>query len=96
MAPNRESGALSAADAAQAGLRHIADLTGKEVTGVTSVQPVETGWIVGVEVVEDRRVPSSTDLLALYEAQMAGDGDLLAYHRRRRYSRGRGNDGEGP
>jgi hypothetical protein len=87
-----ESG-LTAAQAAQAALRQIAELTGKEPEGVTGVEPTEDGWVVGVEVVEDRRVPSSTDLLATYEAELDLGGDLISYRRIKRYARGRGDNG---
>jgi hypothetical protein len=87
-------GDLTAAQAAQRGLRQIAELTGKQTEGVTGVEPAEDGWIVGVEVVEDRRVPSSTDLLATYEAELDVGGDLLSYRRVRRYPRGRGDNSE--
>jgi hypothetical protein len=50
--------------------------------------------VVEVEVVEDRRIPSSGDILALYEAEMDMEGNLLAYRRIRRYRRGRGDYGE--
>jgi Gas vesicle synthesis protein GvpO len=82
---------LTAAQAAQEGLREIAQLTGKQTEGVTGVEPAEDGWIVGVEVVEDRRVPSSADVLATYEAEFDMDGELLSYRRVKRYSRGRGD-----
>ncbi|HTS95456.1 MAG TPA: gas vesicle protein GvpO, partial [Streptosporangiaceae bacterium] len=62
-------------------------LTGKSPEGVTGVEPTEDGWLVSVEVLEDRRVPSSGDILALYEAELDPDGALLAYRRARRYSR---------
>jgi hypothetical protein len=75
-------------------LRHIADLTAKETEGITLVEPVEGGWVVNVEVVEDRRVPSSGDILALYEAEMDVEGNLLSYRRIRRYRRGKGDYGE--
>ncbi|MFI7450807.1 gas vesicle protein [Nonomuraea sp. NPDC049714] len=87
---------LSAATAGQAGLRHIAALTAREVEGVTRVKPEGDGWLVGVEVVEDRRIPSSGDILALYEAELDAAGDLLSYQRLRRYRRGSGGMGEGP
>jgi hypothetical protein len=90
--PKRPARELSASGAAEAGLRHVAELTGKETSGVTSLQPAEDGWVVGVEVVEERRIPSSSDMLALYEAEIASDGDLLAYRRTGRYSRGRGDN----
>lgn len=85
---------LSAPLAARAGLRHIADLTGKEPSGVTSLEPAEDGWLVGVEVVEDRRIPSSTDILGLYMTQIRADGSLVTYRRTRRYPRGRGDSSE--
>jgi Gas vesicle synthesis protein GvpO len=85
---------MTAAQAAQAALRQIAELTGKESEGVTGVEPTEDGWVVGVEVVEDRRIPSSTDLLATYEAELDRGGDLISYRRVKRYTRGRGDNGD--
>jgi hypothetical protein len=84
---------LNAAQAGRQGLEQIAGLTGKEPEGVTGVAKDEDGWVVTVEVVEDRRIPSSTDILATYEAQLDPDGELDSYRRTRRYSRGRGDDG---
>ncbi|HEX3489157.1 MAG TPA: gas vesicle protein GvpO [Streptosporangiaceae bacterium] len=86
---------LGAAAAAEHGLRQIAELTGKEPEGITGVEPGEDGWVIGVEVVEDRRVPSSADILATYEAELDSGGDLVSYRRIRRYPRGRGDQGEG-
>jgi Gas vesicle synthesis protein GvpO len=91
----RRDAGLTAAEAAQRGLRQIAELTGKETEGVTGVEPAEDGWIVGVEVVEDRRVPSSADLLATYQTELDISGEMLSYRRVRRYPRGRGDNGEG-
>jgi len=79
--------------AVDAGMRHVADLTEKEVEGATSVQPVEDGWLVDVEVVEDRRIPSSGDILSLFEAKLDAEGNLVSCRRKRRYRRGSG-DGE--
>jgi hypothetical protein len=91
--PRRARG-LSAARAAQAGLRQIAELTGKKPEGVTGVEPADDGWLVGVEVVEDRRIPSSADILAIYQADVNSEGELASYRRVRRYSRGRGDGSE--
>lgn len=91
-ARGRRSRALSAVTAGKAGLRHISDLTSKEVEGVTFVRPAEDDWQVGVEVVEDRRIPSSGDILALYEVEMDQEGNLLSYRRTRRYKRGSGDN----
>lgn len=73
---------------------HIADLTGAEPGISTSVLPTdEGGWIVEVEVVEDRRIPSSADMLALYEVELDCDGELLAYKRIQRYMRSQSTSG---
>jgi hypothetical protein len=86
-------GGLSAAEAARSGVRGLADLIGKRPEGITAVEPTDDGWCVGMEVVEDRRVPSASDILAIYEAMLDADGTLLSYRRVRRYPRGRGDDG---
>ncbi|KAF0968298.1 gas vesicle protein GvpO [Gordonia sp. YY1] len=83
-----EPPALSAQDTVALALRAITELTGKETMGATSVTPTDEGWTVEVEVIEDRRIPSSTDMLALYEVDIDLDGQLFSYRRTRRYSRG--------
>ncbi|MBM0229370.1 gas vesicle protein [Micromonospora sp. ATA51] len=82
---------VSAAEAAREGLRQIVGLTGKDPLGITSIQPTDDGWLVGVEVVEDHRIPASTDLLGLYEVELDMTGSLLGYRRSRRYQRGKGD-----
>jgi len=86
---------LSAAKAGQYGLRQIADLTGKDPEGITGVEPTEDGWVVTIDVVEDHRIPTSSDLLSTYETEIGPDGELIAYRRVRRYTRGRGDDRAG-
>jgi gas vesicle protein GvpO len=89
-----QQGELSAASAGGVGLRHIADLTTKDAEGVTSVAPTDGGWMVNVEVVEDRRIPSSGDILAVYQAEIDMEGRLLSYRRVRRYRRSNADTGE--
>jgi Gas vesicle synthesis protein GvpO len=90
--PARRSGStMTAAQAAQAALREIAQLTEKQPEGVTGVERAEDGWTVGIELVEDQRIPSSADILATYEATIDGGGELVSYRRVRRYARGRGD-----
>jgi hypothetical protein len=84
---------ISAAQAAQQGLRQVVGLTGKDAVGVVSVEPIDEGWRVAVEVVEDRRVPASTDMLSIYEADLDLGGDLLGCQRTRRYQRGKADGG---
>jgi Gas vesicle synthesis protein GvpO len=91
-APRRRP--MAAVDAAKAGLAQVAGLTGREPEGVVSLEPAEGGWVVGVEVVEDRRIPSSTDVLGLYEAELNENGELIGISRTRRYGRGTKDSGE--
>ena len=86
---------LSAAEAGREGLQQIIELTGKDPEGVTGVERSQDGWLVTVEVVEDRRIPSSSDILSTYETEIDDDGEPLSYRRTRRYSRGRGDNGDG-
>ncbi|MEU4566462.1 gas vesicle protein [Micromonospora sp. NPDC023956] len=85
--------AIPAGEAAREGLRQVSRLTGRDPSGVTSVQPSGEGWRVGVELVEDHRIPASTDLLGLYEVDLDADGELLSFRRVRRYQRGKGEVG---
>lgn len=89
-----DGGRISAAAAARAGMKGLAELVGKKPQGVTSVEPTDEGWRVGVEVLEDERVPSTADILAIYEADLDSGGSLLSYRRTRRYPRGR-SDSDG-
>jgi Gas vesicle synthesis protein GvpO len=86
---------LTVKDAARAALQQIVDLTAKPAETITGVERTEDGWRVGIEVIEDRRIPSSADILATYRAEMDQKGDLVSYHRVRRYPRGRGDSNEG-
>jgi hypothetical protein len=94
-AERRQDSALTAKLAARAALRQIMELTAKQAEGITEVGRTEEGWVVCVEVVEDRRIPSSADILATYQATIDAEGDLMSYRRLRRYMRGRGDTGEG-
>lgn len=86
---------IRAGQAAKKAMAQVKALTGREPLAVASLEPLEDGWRVGVEVLEDARVPSSGDILALYEAEIGLDGELLSYHRARRYRRGDTGDGTG-
>jgi hypothetical protein len=85
---DEEAPALSAAEAGRVALRHISELTMRDPVGVTSVEPTDDGWTVAVEVVEQNRVPSSSDMLGLYSVDVDLDGMLLSYRRTQRYPRG--------
>lgn len=83
--PKRPSGMKVAALAC----RQLADLTGRELEGVVGLERTDDGWVVDVEVLELRRVPNTTDVLAVYEVALDADGDLDSYRRLHRYERGK-------
>ena len=93
--PRREPPRVTAREAADLARQYIAEMTDREAVQMTSLSPTEDGWLVEVEIIEDRRIPSSSDILALYEVELDSTGELLAYHRIRRYLRGQtGGSGE--
>jgi hypothetical protein len=86
----RNRSSLSAREAAEVAVRQVHELTGKQPEGVTSLERSDDGWLVGVEVVESHRIPDTADILAVYEAELDQDGELVSYRRVDRYPRGRG------
>jgi hypothetical protein len=81
--PSASPGKL-AANAAQ----QLLELTGRATEGVIGLEKNDSGWRVQVEVVEVRRIPNTTDVLALYEIDADDKGNLQGYRRVRRYARG--------
>ena len=61
---------------------------GKTAEGISGLQRTDDGWNVQVEVLELSRVPNTTDVLASYEVEVDGEGELMGYRRVRRYVRG--------
>jgi Gas vesicle synthesis protein GvpO len=90
-AVQRHRSLFTARQAARAALRQILELTEKQAESITGVERGQDGWTVSIEVVEDRRIPSSADILATYETRIDEDGELMSYRRVRRYSRARGD-----
>ncbi|AIY17463.1 gas vesicle protein [Pimelobacter simplex] len=86
----RRPARLSGPRAAARGAQQLAELTGRELEGVVGLSDDGDGegWTVQVEVVEIRRIPGTTDVLAVYEVDLDRSGDLLGYRRVDRYTRG--------
>jgi hypothetical protein len=85
---SRREGRLTGSQAAVLGAQQLVELTGKDFEGIVGFSKDDEGWLVQVEVVELRRVPDSTDVLAIYEVLVDGEGDLAGYRRLERYARG--------
>jgi hypothetical protein len=88
---------LTAREAVDIVRENITEITDGEPVRITSAVPSdEGGWVIEVETVEDRRIPSTADMLALYEVELDSNGELLAYRRIRRYMRGQTGNGGAP
>jgi hypothetical protein len=73
--------------AVQAAKDQLRLLNGAEAEAVSSFGRTRDGWRVTLEVVEVRRIPETTDVLASYVVELDEDGGLVAYERLRRYQR---------
>lgn len=72
---------------AQCAKDQLAQLTGLKPDTVSAFIKDERGWHVTVEMIELKRIPESTDVLATYETLLDDEGNLLSYQRTRRYLR---------
>jgi gas vesicle protein GvpO len=84
----RPRGPLTGETAARQAAAAVAEMTGKEPEEIISLEQTDEGlWQIDVEVVETRRIPDSTDILASYRVELDPDGELVSYRRTQRYSR---------
>jgi hypothetical protein len=74
---------------AAAAATELSQLIGQTPEGIVAAEQVEDGWRVQVEVVESRRIPETTDILAVYEVDVDSNGVVTGYRRLNRYVRGR-------
>jgi len=62
-------------------------LTGYGVDSVSGFTKSDGGWHLSVTMVELRRIPPITDMLAGYEVELDAAGNIVSYRRGRRYFR---------
>ncbi|MFL5941361.1 MAG: gas vesicle protein GvpO [Gaiellaceae bacterium] len=74
----------------------LQDLLERPVESVSSLERTHDGWVAQLEVVELKRVPESTDVLASYELELDDELNLRRYQQARRYTRSQSSGGEGP
>ena len=58
-------------------------LTNLKVSSVVGVTKQETGWHVGIELIERKAIPDTQDLLGVYEVMVNDEGELVTYERKR-------------
>jgi len=83
----RKGEAAGAAAVAKHAKAELESITGLDADRVSSVLREPDGWHVTVDLVELRRIPAATDVIASYEAVLGPTGELLSYRRSRRYFR---------
>lgn len=79
---------MTGPEIAQRAKEQLAQLTGLKPETVSGLSRDEEGWHVTVDLIELKRIPEATDVLASYEALLDDEGNLLSYQRTRRYYRG--------
>ncbi|MGW3011855.1 gas vesicle protein GvpO [Streptomyces sp. NPDC001219] len=79
---------VSAPRAMRYAAEQLKELLGRAPESVSSVKPTEDGWQAEVEVLELERVPGTTSVMATYRVMLDKEGELVAYERTRRYTRG--------
>ncbi|MFI5525338.1 gas vesicle protein [Streptomyces platensis] len=86
--PPRAGRRVSAPRAMRYAADQLKELLGRAPESVSAVQPTEDGWQADVEVLELERVPGTTSVMATYRVVLDKEGELVAYERTRRYTRG--------
>ena len=84
----KSNGKVGSLDVVRRAARQVGALTGRPVEGVLGLRRDDDGWEVTLEVLELRRVPETTDVLASYAVMVDERGELREYRRVRRYARG--------
>jgi hypothetical protein len=76
-----------AAEIARHAARELQGLIGRPVEAVTGIERDGKEWTVTVEVVELERIPTTTDVLGVYEVTLDADGELIGTQRTHRFYR---------
>jgi len=78
---------MTGPEIAQRAKEQLAQLTGLKPDTVSGLSRDEEGWHVTVELIELKRIPEATDVLASYETLLDDEGNLISYQRTKRYLR---------
>jgi len=79
---------MTGPEIAQQAKEQLARLTNLKPNTVSGLSRDEEGWHVTVDLIELKRIPEATDVLATYETLLDDAGNLIRYQRTRRYYRG--------
>jgi gas vesicle protein GvpO len=73
----------------------LEELLERPVETVSSLERTHDGWVAALEVVELKRIPETTDVMASYELELDDDLNLRRYQQVRRYNRSQANREDG-
>jgi Gas vesicle synthesis protein GvpO len=79
---------IPAIEAARGAVEQLTSLLGIEPERVIGVEARDGAWRVRLEVVELKRIPETTSMMASYDVDVGLDGDLIGYRRTHHYARG--------
>jgi hypothetical protein len=79
---------MTGSEIAQRAKEQLARLTGLKPDTVSALSKDEEGWHVTVDLIELKRIPEATDVLATYEVVLDDAGNMIRYERTKRYYRG--------
>jgi hypothetical protein len=86
---------LSGGQLAQRARQELAEITGLEPEGVSSLERSYDGtWRVTVQMLELERVPPTDDVLGSYAVNLDENGKLIGYERVERYTRSQVDSGQ--
>src|SRR5215210_2619205 len=88
----RSNNSLSGREAVREAREQLGELIGRPVEQVLGMERDEDGWQVTVQVVERERIPNSTDVLGCYRVDVDAGGEVVGYHRIRRYNRSQADE----
>jgi hypothetical protein len=72
---------------AQITREQIPALTGFNIDTISHLGHDDNGWHATVELVELKRIPNSSDVLATYDVRFDESGNITGYERTKRYQR---------
>ena len=72
---------MEASEVTKVAEKEVVALTKLESTGVKGIFRDEEGWHATVEMIEKKSIPDGMDLLALYEATLDDEGNVLKFER---------------
>jgi len=65
----------------------LVELTHLKPDTISAISKDEQGWHILVEMIEMKRIPEGSDVLATYETLSDEEGNLINFRRTRRYLR---------